>query len=206
MCPAHCERSAKAVINARSTRYAEWLDPAPAGQCQHLPGHNSAYKRDLLLGFGDRLEQFLEAESLLHWHLREQGYRLYLEPRAKTHHLNLSRLPSSLALRYHCGHMFAGMRAKAWPIPQRFAYAAGAPLILLIRLARIIRQLHRPGRRQDLVPRLLPLLLLFLAVDAGGEFMGYLFGPGRAPARIAGIDFHRERYLNRRDREILGAS
>jgi hypothetical protein len=186
--------------------YGEWLGPAPAGQCEHLPGHNSAYKRDLLLALGDQLERFLEAESLLHWHLREQGYKLYLEPRAKTRHLNFSRLSSSLALRYHCGHMFAGMRATAWPLRQRLAYAVASPLIPLVRLARIVQQLRRPGRRKDLIARLFPLLLLLLAIDAGGELTGYLLGPGRAPTKIADIDFHRERYLNRRDRERLAAS
>jgi hypothetical protein len=185
--------------------YGEWLDPAPAGPCEHLPGHNSAYKRDVLLALGERLEQFLEAESLLHWHLRALGHNLYLEPRARTRHLNFSRLTSSLALRYHCGHMFAGVRAAQWPAYKRAAYAAASPMIPLVRLARIARQLRRSGRRHDLVPRLFPLLLFLLAVDAGGELTGYLFGPGQAPAKIADIDFHRERYLNRRDREQFEA-
>jgi hypothetical protein len=101
--------------------------------------------------------------------------------------------------------MFAGMRAAQWPAYKRAAYAAASPLIPLVRLARIARQLRRPGRRHDLVPRLLPLLLFLLAVDAGGELTGYLLGPGQAPAKIADIDFHRERYLNRRDREQFEA-
>ncbi len=183
--------------------YGDWLDPAPPGEREHLPGHNSAYKRDVLLALGDRLEQFLEAESLLHWHLRQQGHKLYLEPRARTRHLNFSRFPSSLALRYHSGHNFGGMRAAEWPLYKRFAYAVASPLIPLVRLARILRQLSRPGRRVDLVARLLPLLLLLLAVDAGGELTGYLLGPGQASAKIADIDFHRERHLNRWDRERL---
>jgi hypothetical protein len=185
--------------------YGEWLDPAPAGEREHLAGHNSAYKRDVLLALGDRLEQFLEAESLLHWHLRARGHKVYLEPTARTQHFNFSRPTSSLALRYYSGRLFAGMRAAQWPAYKRAAYAAAAPLIPLVRIARIVRQLRRPGRRRDLVRRLLPLLLLFLAVDASGELTGYLFGPGQAPAKIAGIDFHRERYLNRRDREQFEA-
>ena len=32
--------------------YGPWLDPAPAGKASHLPGHNSSYKRDVLLGYG----------------------------------------------------------------------------------------------------------------------------------------------------------
>src|SRR5437588_133855 len=46
--------------------YGPWCDPAPAGDLDHLPGHNSSYKRAILLDYGSELEGLLEAESVLH--------------------------------------------------------------------------------------------------------------------------------------------
>ena len=64
--------------------YGPWLEPATAREIDHLPGHNSSYKRGILLDYGPELEAMLESESVLHWDLRAKGYRLYLEPKAKT--------------------------------------------------------------------------------------------------------------------------
>jgi len=180
--------------------YNEWLDPAPGGEMHHLPGHNSSYKRDLLLAYGDELDRCLEAESVLHWDLRAKGHRLYLEPAAKTQHLNFSRFGSSVALRFHAGRLFAGMRRSTWGPARRLAYAAGSPLIPFVRLFRILRELRRPNRPRQLIPRLLPMFLPLLAADAAGEMTGYLGGPGRSSEEIARVDFHREDYMNRRDR------
>jgi len=180
--------------------YSEWLDPAPRGEARHLPGHNSSYKRDVLLSYGDALGRWLEADSVLHWDLRAKGHRLYLEPAARTQHFNFSRLGSSIALRFHAGRLFAGMRRSDWGPARRLVYAVGSPLIPFVRLYRIVKELLRPDRPCQLIPRLLPLFLLLLAADAAGELIGYLGGPGTSSKVIARVDFHRENYMNRRDR------
>ena len=56
--------------------YVEWLHPASRGPTPHLPGHNSAYKRDVLLHYGAALGEWLEVESVLHWDLRANGHQL----------------------------------------------------------------------------------------------------------------------------------
>lgn len=183
--------------------YNEWLDPAPGGAAGHLPGHNSSYKRDILLRYGSDLESRLEAESLLHWDLRSRGHRLYLEPSARTRHLNFSRFWPSVALRFQAGRLFAGMRRSGWGAARSAVYAAGFFLIPTVRLYRILRELRRPGRPLRMAVVLLPWMLPLLAVDALGEMAGYLFGPGDSSRRIAQIDFHREQFMNRRDREQL---
>lgn len=181
--------------------YNEWLDPRPGDVVSHVPGHNSSYKRDVLLSYGDDLEKWLEAETVLHWDLQARGHRLYLEPSAKLRHLNFSRLSSSLSLRFNGGRQFAGMRADGWPSVRRIFYAVAAPMIPFVRLRRILRELRRPGRRKELIPRLLPLLLTLLAFDAAGEMIGYALGVGSAAQKITEVDFHRERFMNRQDRQ-----
>jgi len=54
------------------------MDPAPAGFVDYLPGHNTSYKRELLLGYGADLDSMMEGETSLHWDLRSKGHKLYL--------------------------------------------------------------------------------------------------------------------------------
>ncbi len=180
--------------------YNEWLHPAQAGPVSHLPGHNSSYNRDLLLSLGDGLEDWLESESVLHWHLGALGHRLVLVPTAVTRHHNFSLWRESLALRYDAGRQFAGSCRQRWTLARRVLYLGGSPLIPLVRVARITRQFLRPGRPARLLPALVPICLFLLTVEAAGAFAGYLAGPGASSSRIARIDFHREEYMNRGDR------
>ncbi len=180
--------------------YAEWMEPVPSGVAEHLPGHNGSYKREVLIAYGDRLEAMLEAESILQWDLREKGYKLYLEPAARTYHQNFSASTSWIPLRLDGGRLFASARARHWPLWRRLLYAASAPLIPFVRFRRIIRELKRPGRAPGVFPRVLPLLFIGLVVDGAGEMIGYAFGGGQAMKRLSDMEFHRERYLTDRDR------
>jgi hypothetical protein len=182
--------------------YNEWFHPASRGPVDHLPGHNSSYSRDVLLSFGPALDEWLEAESVLHWDLRARGHRLLLESNAVVRHHNFSLWRDSLALRFNAGQQFAGMCRLRWSIARRILYLGGAPLIPLVRAFRIARQLLRPGRPSHLLPRLLPLCLFLLYVETAGAFMGYLTGAGAASRRITAVDFNRDRHMNSSDREI----
>jgi hypothetical protein len=183
--------------------YAPFLHPAQAGEVEHLPGHNSSYKRHVLAQYGDDLEAMLEAESTLHWDLRARGHSLYLEPAAQVRHLNFSRPLSWLGLRFHGGRSFAASRSRSWPAWRRAAYACGAPLIPWVRLWRILRELQRPGRPRHLLPAVLPLLVLALVVDGSGEMASYAFGEADSPCRLASYEFHRHRYLTEDDCRAL---
>ena len=180
--------------------YAEWMEPAPAGVAEHLPGHNSTYKRAFLLEYGERLEAMLEAESILQWDLRAKGHQLYLEPAAKTYHQNFSAPFSWFFLRLDGGRLFAASRARTWSPLRRLLYAFSAPLIPFVRFRRIVGELRRPGRARHLMPRVLPLLFAGLVVDGTGEMIGYACGVGNAMRRLSDMEFHRERYLTKHDR------
>ena len=181
--------------------YAPWLEGARGGEAEHLPGHNGSYKRELLLGYGDRLEEMLDAESVLHWDLRARGHRLYLETGARTFHQNFSTPLASVPLRFNGGRLFAASRARGWPAWRRALYAAGSPLIPAVRAVRIAREVlkRRPLRR--LLPRVLPALVVGLAFDGLGELVGYATGAGDAMRRLSDLEFHRHRYLAERDRK-----
>lgn len=175
--------------------YSQWLDPCTAGVKDHLPGHNGSYKRALLVAYGDALEAMLDAESILQWDLRAKGYELYLEPKARTFHQNFSKGFSWLPLRFNGGRLFAASRARDWPWHRRLLYCLASPLIPFVRLGRIGQELRAPGRKTDLLPRILPLLFSSLVLDAAGEMVGYAFGVGDAMRKLSDMEFHRHRYL-----------
>lgn len=186
--------------------YSEWLHPCSSGEREHLPGHNSSYKRSLLLEYGDRLEQILDAESILHWDLRRKGHRLYLEGSARTFHENFSKPSPCFTLRFNGGRLFAAARSRNWPGWRRALFALGSPLIPFLRFVRIALELFQNGRPRHLLPRLWLALFLGLIFDGAGEMAGYLLGPGNAMAKLSDMEFHRERFLDENDeRETAGA-
>jgi hypothetical protein len=169
--------------------YGLWFDPPAAGEVDQLPGHNTSYQRNLLVGYGARLEAMLGAESALYEDLRARGYHLYLQPAAKTFHANFTRLSRWVPYLCHSGRLFAAERARRWSLLRRAAYSAAAPLIPIVRSKRLLPRLYRS--RPDLVPRVLIPLLFALIIDAIGQWLGYTFGPGQAAERVAHLEFHR---------------
>lgn len=181
--------------------YGPWLNPLPGGEAEFLAGHNCSYKRDVLLEFDAELESVLKAEAVLHWELGARGHKLYLEPRARTRHYNYSRLPVYLWATFLHARTFAAERARGgrWGAPRRAAYGVAWPLIPLVRLRRVLRDMQR-AREHGVFPRVLPPVLLGLTVSALGEAVGYLVGEGDAYERVSGLEFKRDRYVTRRDR------
>ncbi len=176
--------------------FGTWVAPVPGGDVQRLPWHNTSYKRDLLLAFGDRLAEVLEVESVLQDELRARGHRLYLDPEIYTQHVNFSRLRPFVEEYYVSGRLFGGRRAHAqrWSLPRRAVYALGSPLIPVKRLPEVVGQLRRMGRG-ELLPRIVPALLLGLAAHSLGEMVGYALGAGDAGAQKSAREFDRGRFV-----------
>jgi hypothetical protein len=183
--------------------YGPWVSPVEAGPRDHIPPHNSSYKRDLLLAYGERLEGLLEAETVLQWDLRERGHELYLEPAARTRHYNISLPGATLPLRLAVGRMFGAARARDWPLARRAAYVAASPLIPFVRFVRLAPVARRCGGERRIFPAVLPALLAGLLLDGLGELMGYAFGGGGSVARVTGFEYDRERNMRPRERAEL---
>jgi hypothetical protein len=187
--------------------YGRWVAPAAAGPIDDVPGHNSSYKRALLLAYGPALGGLLEREGALHRDLRAKGHRLYLEPAARTDHQNFSLASASAKLRFNAGRLFAATRVRegGWSPPRRLLYVASTPLIPAIHLRRILGEMRRGGTDRALLPRVLPALLFLLLVAGAGEMVGYALGPGPAPEVLNDFEFNRDRYLTARDRQSVPA-
>jgi hypothetical protein len=170
--------------------YGEWSQPVSSGPVRHLPGHNSSYKRDILLAYGKQLEDLMQAESILHRRLRAQGYELLLESGTCTSHLNFASWSSWILVRYYAGRQFASTWAKAWSWPRRLLFTVAAPLIPWVRLWRIEKHVHRRQTYSFLI-RLLPIMFVGLLVDGLGQMMGYASGAGDSIEKVAKYEFHR---------------
>jgi hypothetical protein len=180
--------------------YGPWMYPVKAGPAPFLPGHNSSYKKSILLEYGERLEGMMESETELHLDLGRRGYQLYLEPEARAAHTNFALMSSWLRALYYAGRVFAASRFRGRSVGKRMLYAAGSPLIPVVRLWRCLRELARPGRPHKLITRMLPVLCVGLAADGWGQLAGYLLGRGEAVERLAAYEFHRYQHVPDADR------
>jgi glycosyltransferase involved in cell wall biosynthesis len=202
--PAMLNANPKSILSwvNLAIEYGPWLWPIARGPVDHVPGHNSSYKRDRLLEFGDGLEALFEAESVLHWELRRHGHVVAMEPEARSRHQNFAQFWPTLGLRFHGGRHFAANRALDWPMARRLGYALASPLIPLLRTARTLGHMRRAAPRR-LTPGFVAALALMLVVDGVGETMGYAFGHGRSVERLNDLEFNRRRFLAAGDEAAL---
>lgn len=188
--------------------YGAWLAGSPSGPCDHVAGHNGAYRRDVLLAYGDRLLELMRADTVLTAQLHADGHRFYFDSDARTRHLNVSKPASWFLERFAAGREFAAARVAGAPLIRRMLFAFGSPLIPLVRLVRISRWLARvdPALRPGLW--VLPALVVALVVSAAGEGWGYLLGSSPLGARrLAEIELHRLRHVagyRQSDAELAG--
>lgn len=183
--------------------YGRWMEPIKAGMIDDLPGHNSTYKRAILLEYGAELETLLETESILHWDLQTKGYQLYLESAVQTQHLNPTLPSSFLGELFHYGRLFAAARARHWSFLRRLLYIGSAPLIPLVRLRHTLPHIQRAKQHHKLPPLVLPPMILGLVAASLGELMGYALGAGNAMQQMCDFEYHRDRHLAKRDRQAV---
>jgi len=181
--------------------FAPWAEGAAGGEAESLPWHNTSYKRSLLAGYGAALGEMLEAEGLIQTELRAAGRRLYVEPAARTRHLNITRFSSYLLEQFHAGRRFSAARTRreGWTTPRRLFYALGTALTPPLRMRDVIREVRRPGRRRGLLPRVLAPLAAGLLAHAAGEMAGYAFGAGDSYRRSSELEFHHRSYQSGRE-------
>ena len=171
--------------------YGPWLAPGTSGERDHLPGHNSSYKRDILLALDGDLPMLMEAESTLHWRLRREGHRMFQQAEARVAHTNFEDWGTWFSVSFHAGRVFAAVRSANWTKGKRIAFVMGSPLIPFLRLTRHLRQANAAGLPGRLVMQVAPVLLIGLFISATGEAIGSVFGSGVSRATLVEWDFHR---------------
>jgi hypothetical protein len=160
--------------------HGAWLPPATRSEVDLLPSHDTCYKRDVLLGYGDDLAELLMAEPVLMWKLRADGHRLLLEPGVKSMH-GYTVNPLTLVAFYAWNRCLGYARAKffSWPWWKRLLSALAFPLRPWWRALRLFVYLLR--KHPDRLPTFilgLPVILLAQYAAAVGEAAGAVLGRG----------------------------
>lgn len=204
------------VRNANPTSHASWgcflvyygmymQAPAPE-RVRHLPGNQSSYRTAVLLEYGSRLPEMLQAEIALHAELRARGMTLRQEPAAKVFHLNFARVGPAAREYYLASRVFAAQRRRPWTAARRFVYACGSPLLPLIRLKRILAQARAACLSAGVTAGALGPALVILCAGAAGEFLGYALGAGGAKAALMRLERDHAGLLARQDLEAFSLS
>jgi hypothetical protein len=168
--------------------YGPWMAPAPRREHGMLPGHNSSFKRGLLLAYGAELDDLLRAEIVLHTRLHRDGHRLLLEPAARFSHINEGTLASAMRGRLLWNRVYGCTRARTfrWPLARRLFYVAATFATPFYSLARTALFLAR--ERPQLLGRLLagaPALFTLQLMSGIGFSLGLVAGRGDAEARFS---------------------
>ncbi|MBA2462456.1 MAG: glycosyltransferase [Actinobacteria bacterium] len=162
--------------------YSRYMEPAPAGAVDDLPGMNVSYDRRALQEIDDLLHEG-RWESWLHARLHERGYVLWCDPGAVLDHAKDFGFREFLSQRYHYSRSYAGMR-NAELGRKRLLYALGSPLILPLMYWRIARNVLVRRRHRRELALATPLILVYMGVWAAGEALGYAFGGGRSLLQV----------------------
>jgi len=177
-------------------RYGLFTHPARRGPARFISGNNVSYKRDILIGLGERLETLLEIDFNLQEELIRQERSMFVEARALAAHQNYTSLAGECRAGQPYCRLLAAHRARvnAWGAPRRVFYGILTPIgAPAIRLARLIGSLH--GRRtlwRTFVAGLPVITFMYLS-DAIGESAGYLWGIGDAEREVLRYELETER-------------
>jgi GT2 family glycosyltransferase len=178
--------------------YGHFYPPCGRGEVEFLPGHNSSFKRDVLLGLGGDLDRLLRADLVLHRRLRRLGHRLLLEPAAVVAHRNEVTLGSRARGIFFWYRNYAVARAAEgrWSAARRACYVAATPVLPLYFLANFTRFVARERRSYlALLLRQAPYTVTTMLAGAAGQALGLLLGPGNAEARFSHFELTAARPL-----------
>ena len=156
--------------------YGAWAATLPAGETAHPPSHDAAFRREVLLQFGDRLEKALTFGDEMYLTLQARGQKAYFEPTAGIQHVNLNRFRNFIGERFLSGVMIGAYRRERWGWGKRLVYAAGSPLIPIVLWSRIRKGVNEVAQREALPKSAIPSLMFGIVLKAAGECRGYLLG------------------------------
>ena len=166
-----------------------------------LPEHNSAYRRDLMLSFGELLPTLITNEVLLGWKLLEKGHTRLLDPAAKFLHFNEETLDTVMRSYYYWNRCFGHNRAFVfgWPRWRRLLQALSTPAVPFIRYLKYWAYLWKRDRPSlPVLLRFTGVFLLTQAAAAAGLAAGALFGIGDAELRFQYFEIAYDRDTIRR--------
>jgi hypothetical protein len=170
--------------------------PVPCG-----PGHNTSYKRTVLRRYGAELESLYQSERAFHYRLQQDGHVIWRAPGVKLAHLNISRGWQCLRHAFLGGAMFGQYRGRRMGLGERAVRTAGAPLVPVVRLKRILVAARTAP--VDMPVRAWGMLGLMLVGHAAGEAVGYWALVEGIETRYEFFELHRLECLREGERRLM---
>jgi hypothetical protein len=127
--------------------------------------------------------------------LARENAEMRFVPEAVIDHLNIVRSHGVLADRLSGGRLWAAVRSRSWTSPRRAAHVVGAPLAPVVMAGRIFGSHGWRALRSEVPRGTGALVVAFAVLQASGEVVGYLRGPGDAERRHVQLELHREAYI-----------
>jgi hypothetical protein len=177
-------------------RYGAFVHPARRGRAPIISGNNVSYKRDLLLGFGDKLEDVLTIDFNLQEILTKRGVPMFVESKALAAHEQFTTVRREGITGHHYCRLLAAKRVETqeWSIGRKLLHGIGAPLgSPAIRLWRLLKGLRGRGELWSTAILGLPVIIVEYFFDAMGESLGYLAGAGNSEAHALRWELDAER-------------
>lgn len=185
--------------------FLEWYDPEAPKLIDVTAGHNTCYRKDMLLAdYGNGLEKWLNPERVMHVDAFTRGRKLLLDSRTYVRHVNISQTSSYMGMSYAGGRVFGAARSLNWGMARRVFYAVLFPVVPVIRLKRLMAALNTSDKRRNarFFPTL-PLIVPGLFCHALGEAVGYVFGEGGIAPKYGMYELRRKDYVTAREREWM---
>jgi hypothetical protein len=158
--------------------FAHYQNPLPAGESDFASDANACYKRAALETIEPIWREAFQ-ERAVNWALKGAGEKLALAPEAIVyqHRLGL-RLSDSLKERFVWGRSYAAGRCGTIGRGKQLAYAALAPAIWAVLVARMGKTVAARGRLMRPFLQALPLTAVLALAWSAGEMSAYLKGGG----------------------------
>ncbi|MGI8899064.1 MAG: glycosyltransferase [Pyrinomonadaceae bacterium] len=163
--------------------YSQAMPPIAACEVSGVPGNNASYKREVLELVDESIIRDYW-EFFLHEELRRQNVKFLSVPAMVVVKKKEFSFLYFLTQRFYYSRSFAGMRTTRIPASRRILGVLMSPLMPLLMTWRIAQQVHQKKRYYKEFFMSLPLLAIFMISYAVGEFVGYLFGPGKSLSEV----------------------
>lgn len=134
----------------------------------------------------------MDAENLMQQEIRVAGAELYLDMDIRVAHMNVEDYGAASREWLAFSRVYAARRAANWGPLWRAVYAAGSPLLPLIRIPRFVRSAQRCGHLGTLL-RGIDMVSVSLGSSAYGEMLGYTTLRCN-PSATFEIELHRRRW------------
>jgi len=151
--------------------YAQWMLPE-SGPVAHLPGHNAAVRRQLVIERGEELPDLLIASMFLMAKLHSLGCRFFLEERARMRHFDAIDWQASRQIFFAVGQACGAVRLRRSSVIGRILYGIVTPVTAARHFSRGFIQQARLGTRGGFSVASLLASAYFASLWAIGETVG----------------------------------